>query len=90
MLLVTTTACRGYRSCCSRVGRHALFLTRLEAVASNPATAVPAVRAATRGYQPSESIARDLISAIWNVLDRNLDHTAGTVNALVDLLDEEE
>lgn len=70
--------------------RHALFLTRLESVASNPATAVPAVRAATRGYRSSESSARDLISTIWNILDRNLDHTAGIVNAFVDLLDEEE
>ncbi|KIK00343.1 hypothetical protein K443DRAFT_612765 [Laccaria amethystina LaAM-08-1] len=70
--------------------RHALFLTRLESVASNPATAVPAVRAATRGYRLSESSARDLISTIWNVLERNLDHTAGIVNAFVDLLDEEE
>lgn len=70
--------------------RHALFLTRLESVASHPATAVPAVRAATRGYRSSESSARDLILTIWNVLERNLDHTAGIVNAFVDLLDEEE
>lgn len=70
--------------------RHALFLTRLESVVSNPATAIPAVRAATRGYRASESSARDLILTIWNVLERNLEHTAGIVNAFVDLLDEEE
>ncbi|EDR10764.1 uncharacterized protein LACBIDRAFT_315512 [Laccaria bicolor S238N-H82] len=31
--------------------RHALFLTRLEAVASNLPTAVPAVRAVTCGFR---------------------------------------
>lgn len=51
---------------------------------------MPAVKAATRGYRVSETSARDLISTVWNVLDRNLEHTASVVNAFVDLLEEEE
>ena len=43
-----------------------------------------------RGYHSSESSARDLISTIWNILDRNLEHTASIVNGCVDLLEEEE
>nr|VWP00647.1 Polyketide synthetase protein [Ganoderma boninense] len=50
----------------------------------------PVVRAAIRSYRASESAARDLISTVWNVLDRNLDGTASVVNALVDLADEED
>lgn len=53
-------------------------------------TAVPAVKAAIRGYRASEATARDLILTIWNVLDRNLDYTASVLNAFVDLLEEEE
>lgn len=49
-----------------------------------------AAKAAVRGFRLNESTARDLISTIWNVLDRNLDDTAGIVNAIVDLFDEEE
>jgi hypothetical protein len=51
---------------------------------------VLAAKAAVRGFRLNESTARDLISTIWNVLDRNLDDTAGIVNAIVDLFDEEE
>ncbi|TFK36394.1 hypothetical protein BDQ12DRAFT_249403 [Crucibulum laeve] len=70
--------------------RHAAFLTRLQSLAANTTTAVPAVKAAIRSYRTSESSARDLISTIWNVLDRNLEGAASIVNAFVDLLDEEE
>lgn len=56
----------------------------------NPTTAVPAAKAAMRGYRASESSARDLISTVWNILDRNLEHTASIINAFVDLLDDEE
>lgn len=65
-------------------------MSRLESMASNPTTALPAVRAAARGYKLSETSARDFISTIWNVLDHNLDHTASVVNSFVDLLDEED
>lgn len=70
--------------------RHAAFISRLQSVAPNPSTAVLAAKAAVRGFRLNESTARDLISTIWNVLDRNLDDTAGIVNAIVDLFDEEE
>ncbi|KAF9447580.1 hypothetical protein P691DRAFT_820683 [Macrolepiota fuliginosa MF-IS2] len=69
------------------VERHALFITRLQSLAPN---AVPAIKAAVRGYRISESSARDLILTAFNVLDNNLDHTASIVNGLVDLLEEEE
>jgi len=70
--------------------RHANFLARLQQLAPNPTAAVPAVKAATRGYRSSESSARDLILTIWNVLDRNLDYTASIVNMFIDLLEDEE
>ncbi|KDR73781.1 hypothetical protein GALMADRAFT_251582 [Galerina marginata CBS 339.88] len=70
--------------------RHADFLARLQSLAPNPSTAVPAVKAATRSYRSTESSARDLILTIWNVMDRNLEHTASIVNAFIDLVDEEE
>jgi len=59
-------------------------------LATHPDSAVPAVKAAARGYRTNEAGARDLILTIWNVLDQNLEHTASIVNAFVDLLDEEE
>ena len=64
--------------------------SRLAGLAPNPTTAVPAVKAAIRSYRASESGARDLISTVWNVLDRNLDGTASIVNALVDLVEEDD
>ncbi|KAF8891405.1 hypothetical protein BD779DRAFT_1610673 [Infundibulicybe gibba] len=70
--------------------RHAMFMSRLQALAGNSANAVPAVKAAIRGYRASEISARDLISTIWNTLERNLEHTASIINAFVDLLEEEE
>ena len=70
--------------------RFVSLVSRLANLAPNPTTAVPVVRAAIRSYRTSESGARDLISTVWNVLDRNLDGTASVVNALVDLVDEED
>ncbi|KAH8106912.1 hypothetical protein BXZ70DRAFT_867873, partial [Cristinia sonorae] len=70
--------------------RHSAFLARVSSLAPNPNAAVPAVKAAIRSYRANESAARDLISTTWNVLDRNLEGTASIVNALVDLLDDEE
>ncbi|OJT06115.1 E3 ubiquitin-protein ligase hel2 [Trametes pubescens] len=66
------------------------LVRRLQGLAPNPATAVPAVKAAVRSYKASESSARDLISTVWNVLDRNLDGTASVVNALIDVVDEDD
>ncbi|TCD70278.1 hypothetical protein EIP91_004179 [Steccherinum ochraceum] len=70
--------------------RHSAFLARVSSLAPNPNAAVPAVKAAVRSYRANESAARDLISTTWNVLDRNLEGTASIVNALVDLLDDED
>ena len=73
--------------CCRR---HAAFLIRLRSLAANPTTGIPAVKAAIRGYRASESSSRDLILTIWNVLDQGFDDTASIVNALVDLLDDDD
>lgn len=70
--------------------RNTRFLARLHSLTTNPITAVPVVRAATRGYRLSETTARDLILTMWNVLDQKLEHTASIVNAFVDLVDEED
>jgi hypothetical protein len=34
--------------------------------------------------------ARDLISTVWSILDQDLDNTASVVNALVDVLEDDE
>ncbi|TBU65357.1 hypothetical protein BD310DRAFT_863934 [Dichomitus squalens] len=70
--------------------RLSALTVRMAGLAPNPTTAVPAVKAAIRSYRASESGARDLISTVWNVLDRNLNGTASIVNTLVDLVDEED
>ena len=70
--------------------RLSALVARLTGLAPNPTNAVPAVKAAIRGYRASESSARDLISTVWNILDRNLDGTASVVNSLVDLVEEDD
>lgn len=72
------------------LGDLSALVARLHGLAPNPTTAVPAVKAALRSYTSSESSARDLISTVWNILDRNLDGTASIVNALIDVVDEDE
>lgn len=59
-------------------------------MAPNPNTAVPAVKAAIRSYRANESAARDLISTIWTITDRNLEGTAGVINAIVDFLEDDD
>lgn len=56
----------------------------------NPTTAVPAAKAAMRGYRASESSARDLISTIWNISNENLEQTASIIYAFVAFLDDGE
>ena len=70
--------------------RHTAFLARVSSLAPNPNGAVPAVKAAVRSYRANESAARDLILTFWNLLDQNMEGTASLVNALVDILDDEE
>ncbi|KAK7693866.1 hypothetical protein QCA50_003439 [Cerrena zonata] len=70
--------------------RHTAFLARVSSLAPNPNNAVPAVKAAVRSYRANESAARDLISTFWNVLDQSMEGTASLVNALVDILDDDE
>ncbi|KAH9852784.1 hypothetical protein C2E23DRAFT_885526 [Lenzites betulinus] len=72
------------------LGDLSALIGRLNALASNPAAAVPAVKAAIRSYKASESSARDLISTVRNILDRNLDGTASIINALVDVVGDDE
>lgn len=72
------------------IRRHASCLNRLEAIAPNATTAVPAVRAAIRGYCANESTAKDIISTVWIILDHDLDNTASIINGIVDTLDEDE
>ena len=48
------------------------------------------MKAAVRSYRANESAARDLISTVWNISDRNLEGTASVINGLVDILDDEE
>ena len=70
--------------------RLSALVVRLTSLAPNPTHAVPAVKAAIRSYRSNESAARDLISTVWSILDRNLDGTASIVNVLVDVVDEED
>lgn len=51
--------------------RHAAFLALLSTLAPNPTSALPAVKAAARGYRAGESSARDLIGIVWSVLDKD-------------------
>lgn len=48
------------------------------------------MKASVRGFRASESSARDLISTVWTVLDQNLDDTASIINAVVDLIEEDD
>ena len=66
------------------------MLARVSAVAANPNNAVPAVKAALRSYRANESAARDLISTVWNITDRNLEGTASVVNGTIEFLDDED
>ncbi|KAJ6462496.1 hypothetical protein C8R45DRAFT_911970 [Mycena sanguinolenta] len=70
--------------------QHAAFLSRLASLAPNPTTALPAARAAIRSFRASESSARDLISTLWSVVDARMEAAASIVNALVDILDDDE
>ncbi|KAI0320714.1 hypothetical protein OF83DRAFT_1169070 [Amylostereum chailletii] len=70
--------------------RYSDLFARLKAVAPNPTNAVAAVKLSLRSYSASESGARDLLSTVWNILDRDLDDTANIVNLMVDVLDDEE
>lgn len=70
--------------------RYQALLARLRSIAPNPTNAVAAVKLSLRSFRASESAPRDLISTVWNILDRDLDNTASIVNILVDILDNEE
>jgi len=67
----------------------AIFV-RLRNLALHPTNAIAGVKLALRDYTASQSGARDLISTIWNILDRDLDATASVVNLIVDYLEDEE
>lgn len=81
--------CRCSADRCS-VRKYAALFARLRAVAPNPTNAAAAVKLSLRSYRASESAARDLISAVWSILDRDLDNTASILNLLVDLMDDDD
>jgi E3 ubiquitin-protein ligase ZNF598 len=64
--------------------------TRLQPLTSNSPNALRAIEAAIRSYVSSESTARDLISTLWNISDRKLEDTASAVNAILDVLEDED
>jgi E3 ubiquitin-protein ligase ZNF598 len=72
------------------VRRHTAFIARINALTSNSTSAVPAVKAAVQSYRTSESGPRDLISTVFNVVNRDLDGTASLMNSIVELLDDED
>ena len=65
-------------------------MARLASLTSNSSAAATSVRLAVRSYRASESSARDLISTIYNLVDRDLETSASLIVPLVDLLDDEE
>ncbi|KAF8495377.1 hypothetical protein JB92DRAFT_2747842 [Gautieria morchelliformis] len=70
--------------------RHTTFMARINALTSNSTSAVPAVKAAVQSYRSSESGPRDLISTVFNVVNRDLDGTASLMSSIVELLDDED
>ena len=70
--------------------RHAAFLARVSSFAANPLVAAAAVKASITSFRASESTARDLISTIHSITERNIEATGSLIVALVDLLDNEE
>ena len=57
---------------------------------SNSSSAATAIKLVIRSYRASECAARDLISTIYNLVDRDLEASASLIVPLVDLLDNEE
>jgi len=70
--------------------RYTAIFVRLRNLAPHPTNAIAGVKLALRDYTASQSGARDLISTIWSILDRDLDATASIVNLIVDFLEDEE
>jgi hypothetical protein len=70
--------------------RYMAIFVRLRHLAPHPTNAIAGVKLALRDYTASQSGARDLISTIWSILDRDLDATASVVNLIVDFLEDEE
>jgi hypothetical protein len=70
--------------------RYMAIFVRLRNLAPHPTNAIAGVKLALRDYTASQSGARDLISTIWNILDRELEATASIVNFIVDFLEDEE
>ncbi|KAI0293559.1 hypothetical protein BC826DRAFT_1104999 [Russula brevipes] len=70
--------------------RYTAVFTRLRTLTAHPTSSVAGVKLALRDYTASQSGARDLISTVWNTLDRDLDATASIINLVVDFLEDEE
>ncbi|KAI9511097.1 hypothetical protein F5148DRAFT_1173692 [Russula earlei] len=70
--------------------RYTAIFSRLRILIEHHANAIAGVKLALRDYTASQSGARDLISTVWNTLDRDLDATASIITLVVDFLEEEE
>ncbi|KAI9459453.1 hypothetical protein BJY52DRAFT_1084852, partial [Lactarius psammicola] len=70
--------------------RYTAIFVRLRNLAPHPTNAIAGVKLALRDYTASQSGARDLISTVWSILDRDLDATASIVNLIIDFLEDEE
>jgi hypothetical protein len=70
--------------------RYTAIFTRLRILTAHPTSSVAGVKLALRDYTASQSGARDLISTVWNTLDRDLDAAASIINLVVDFLEDEE
>jgi hypothetical protein len=57
---------------------------------ANSNAAITSVKLAIRSYLASESGARDVISTLFTVLNQDLEGSASVMNALVDILEDEE
>ncbi|KAH9958342.1 hypothetical protein BC827DRAFT_1345056 [Russula dissimulans] len=70
--------------------RYTAIFARLRNLTEHHTNAIAGVKLALRDYTTSQSGARDLISTVWNTLDRELDATASIINLVVDFLEDEE
>jgi len=70
--------------------RYTAIFARLRNLTEHHTNAIAGVKLALRDYTASQSGARDLISTVWNTLDRDLDATASIINLVVDFLEDEE
>ena len=62
----------------------------MHTLSAHPTNTVVGVKLALHDYTTSQSGVHDLISTIWNTLDREFDTTASIINLVIDFLEDEE